>query len=78
MVELCKAVDGTLYIVHVMSDALQSSYESTQFYVGLSEYGAVPAGDVRMARDLCAEEYKREHSALQQLAGSLCEKRIDA
>lgn len=77
-VELCRAVDGTLYLVHVTSDALRASYQSTQFYGAVSEYGVAPAGDVKMARDLCAEEYKKEHCALQNLAGSLREKRVDA
>jgi nucleotide-binding universal stress UspA family protein len=76
--DLCKKLGGKLTIVHVTSDALQAAYASTQFYEVAPEYVSAPLGDVERARDVCAEEYKREHKSLLNLSARLRDGGLDA
>lgn len=70
-IELGRELQGKLYVVHVTSDSLQAAYASTQFYDVASEYIGAPSGDIELARDLCAEEYKREHRALLNISARM-------
>jgi len=72
--ELAKGLGGKLWIIHVTSDETKAMvYESTQFTGFTPEFTSIP-GDVQLARNLCAEEYKREH---QQLLGLSAKARQD-
>ncbi|QHI70214.1 universal stress protein [Tichowtungia aerotolerans] len=77
-IELGKELDGQLYMVHVTSDTLKDAYASTQFYDVASEFAAAPAGDIELARNLCAKEYKREHNALLKISSRMKEEGIRA
>lgn len=75
---LAKALDAKLWILHVASDETQAmAYESTQFSAYAPEFINMP-GDVQLARDLSAEEFKREHGQLLTLSSSLREGGSDA
>ncbi len=76
--ELGKELNGKLYVVHVTSDALQASYVSSQFYDVSPDVISAPLGDVEMARDLCAKEYKREHHALLNISARMRGNGVDA
>jgi nucleotide-binding universal stress UspA family protein len=76
--ELGKALNAQLYIVHVSSDALQSAYESTQFFDYAPEFSGSSYGDVELARDLCAREYKREHQCLLNLSARMRKEGVEA
>ncbi|MBI9020555.1 MAG: universal stress protein [Verrucomicrobia bacterium] len=75
---LGKGLGAKLWIVHVTSTALQAAYESTQLYDFAPEFISAAGGDVELARDLCAEEYKREHQSLLNLSGKMREAGVDA
>lgn len=75
---LAKGLNAKLTIVHVTSDALQAAYASTQFYDFAPEFVSAPAGDIELARELCAEEYKREHESLLKLSAKMREDGVDA
>jgi len=75
---LAKALNAKLWILHVTSDETQAmAYESTQFSAYAPEFINMP-GDVQLARDLSAEEFKREHGELLNMSASLREKGLDA
>ncbi len=75
---LAKALDAKLWILHVTSDETQTmAYESTQFSGYAPEFINMP-GDVQLARDLSAEEFKREHGQLLAMSSSLREGGTDA
>ncbi len=76
--ELVKDLNGKMILVHVTSDALQSSYDATTFYDISSEYVSAPVGDIELARDLCAEEYKREHRSLLGLSAFMRKEGVNA
>jgi nucleotide-binding universal stress UspA family protein len=68
---LAKALDAQLWILHVTSDETQAmAYESTQFTGYASEFVNIP-GDVQLARDIRAEEFKREHTQLLGMSAKL-------
>jgi len=68
---LAKALDAKLWILHVASDGTQAMlYESTQFTGYAPEFINMP-GDVQLARNLSAEEFKHEHSQLLAMSASL-------
>ena len=74
---LAEALASKLWIVHVASDETQAmAYESTQFSAYAPEFINMP-GDVQLARDLSAEEFKREHGQLLAMSSSLREKGLD-
>jgi len=75
---LAKALGSKLWILHVASDETQAMlYESTQFTGYTPEFISMP-GDVQIARDLCAEEIKREHTHLLAISAKLRNDGIDA
>lgn len=76
---LAKALDTKLWIMHVVSDEMQATtYEATtQFSAYAPEFITMP-GDVQLARDLSAEEFKREHQQLLGMSSSLRESGVDA
>jgi nucleotide-binding universal stress UspA family protein len=75
---LAQALDTKLWILHVASDEMQAmAYESTQFSGYAPEFTSMP-GDVQLARDLSAEEFKREHNELLGISSSLRKDGIDA
>jgi nucleotide-binding universal stress UspA family protein len=75
---LAKGLTAKVWIVHVTSDPLQAAYAGADFYGLGSETISPLPGDIEMARDLCADEYKREHQALMALSSTLRQKGIDA
>jgi nucleotide-binding universal stress UspA family protein len=75
---IAKALGGKLWILHVTSDETQAmAYESTQFTGYAPEFVNMP-GDVQLARDLCAEEFKREHAQLLGMSAHLRKEGVDA
>lgn len=75
---LAKAQGAKLWILHAASDETQAmAYEATQFTGYAPEFINMP-GDVQLARDLNAEEFKREHQQLLSMSSSLRESGIDA
>jgi len=75
---LAKGLGAKLWIVHVTSDALQRAYEATQFYGFTPELAGGPDGDVEMARELCAREYKQEHESLLNWSSKMRQEGVDA
>lgn len=76
--KLAKALSAKLWILHVTSDESQAmAYESTQFTGYASEFINMPS-DVQLARDICAEEFKREHSQLLGMSSKLRNEGITA
>ena len=70
---LSKALNTKLWIVHVAPDETQAmAYESTQFSGYAPEFINMP-GDVQLARNLSAEEFKREHGQLLAMSAKLRE-----
>ena len=75
---LAKALNSKLWILHVASDETQAMlYESTQFTGYSPEFVSMP-GDVQIARDLSAEEIKREHTHLLSISAKLRDDGVDA
>jgi nucleotide-binding universal stress UspA family protein len=75
---LAKALNAKLWILHVTSDETQAVvYESTQFSGYSPEFVSMP-GDIQLARDLSAEEIKREHNELLGISAKLREQGIDS
>lgn len=75
---LAAALEAKLWILHVTSDETQAmAYESTQFSGYAPEFINIP-GDVQLARDLSAEEFKREHRQLLEMSAALRDRGIDA
>ena len=75
---LSKALGTKLWILHVTSDETQAMvFESTQFSGYAPEFINMP-GDVQLARDLSAEEFKREHQQLLGMSSSLRKNGVDA
>jgi len=74
---MAKALDAKLWILHATSDETQAmAYESSQFTDYAPEFVNLP-GDVQMARNICADEFKREHSQLLGMSSKLREKGAD-
>jgi len=68
---LAKALDAKLWILHVASDEIQAiAYETMPFSVYAPEFINMP-GDVQLARNLSAEEFKREHQQLLGISATL-------
>lgn len=73
-----KAFQTKLWILHVGSDETQSMvHESTQFMGYAPEFVGMP-GDVQLAREISAEELKREHAQLHAIAARLRADGVDA
>jgi nucleotide-binding universal stress UspA family protein len=74
---LAKALDAKLTIVHVSSDEIQAiAYEFTPFAGYSPDFISMPS-DVQLARDLSAEEFKREHAQLLKISANLRKNGID-
>ncbi len=75
---LAKALDAKLWVLHIASDETQAmAYEASQFAGYTPEFTSMP-GDVQLARDLSAEEFKREHSQLLAMSAKLREEGTQA
>ena len=76
--DLAMALEARLWILHVVSDQTQAAvYEYSQYPGYGSEFINMP-GDVQLARNLSAEEFKREHTQLLHRSADLREKGADA
>jgi len=76
--DLARALEAKLWILHVASDeTMAMAYDASQFSGFAPEYITMP-GDVQLARNLSAEEIKREHGQLQGISSSLRETGVDA
>jgi nucleotide-binding universal stress UspA family protein len=75
---LAKTLNTKLWVLHVTSDEMQAMpYEVTQYSSYSPEFVGIP-GDVQLARDLSAEEIKREHALLLAASARLRNDGIDA
>ena len=75
---LAKALNAKLWVLHVASDESQAiAYEPSQYSSYSPEFAALP-GDVQLARDLSAEEIKREHTHLLAISSKLRNDGLDA
>ena len=75
---LAKTLNAKLWILHVASDEIQAmAYETMPFSVYAPEFINMP-GDVQLARNLSAEEFKREHQQLLSISSSLRKEGADA
>lgn len=75
---LAKDLSAKLWILHVASDESQAAiYETTQYSDYSPDFVSIP-GDVQLARDLSAEELKREHNELLTISSNLRADGIDA
>lgn len=76
--KLAKALNAKLWVLHVASDETQAIvYEATEYSSYSPEFVGL-AGDVQLARDLSAEEIKREHAHLLAISSKLRSAGIDA
>jgi len=75
---LAKALNAKLWVLHVASGEAQAiAYEPIQYPTFSPEFAGLP-GDVQLARDLSAEEIKREHAHLLAISSKLRSDGIDA
>ncbi len=75
---LAKTLNAKLWIVHIASDETNAViYETTQYADYSPDFISTP-GDVQVARDLSAEELKREHDELLSISSGLRNEGIDA
>lgn len=75
--KLATALKAKLWVLHAASDKAQvMAYESTQFLGYAPEFINMP-GEVQLARDLSAEEIKREHQQLLGISSQLRSAGID-
>ena len=73
-----EALDAKLWIVHVASDETQALvYDTTPFTGYESDLVSMP-GDVQLARNISADEMRREHSQLLGMSAALRERGIAA
>lgn len=77
--KLAKSLSAKVWVVHVTSDQLKAAaYEYSTGYTVPNEFVNPPIGDIEMIRELCAEEYKREHQHLLYLSEKLKQAGVDA
>jgi nucleotide-binding universal stress UspA family protein len=70
--KLAKGLSAKAWVIHVTSDQLQTAvYDYSPIGTFSPEFVTPPMGDIEMTRELCAEEYKREHEALLNLSTKL-------
>ena len=75
---LAKALNAKIWVLHVVSDETQAiAYEPTPYSSYSPEFVALP-GDVQLARDVSAEEIKREHTHLLAISSKLRNDGLDA
>ena len=76
--QLAKALDAKLWVLHVCSEKTQAiAFEATSFDAYAPEYNAMP-GDIQLARNINAEEIKREHRELLGISSRLREEGVNA
>jgi nucleotide-binding universal stress UspA family protein len=76
--KLATALDAKLWVLHVASDEAQAmAYESTQFTGYSPEFVNIP-GDVQLARDISADEFRREHAQLLEMSSTLRKNGVNA
>jgi nucleotide-binding universal stress UspA family protein len=74
---LAKALGAKLWLLHVTSDESQAmAYEPVGFSGEMPGMMTMP-GDIQLARDLTAEECKREHAQLLSMSAELRENGVD-
>jgi len=77
--KMAKGMGAKVWMIYVTSDQLQAAaYEYSPGYDFPAGFVSPPIGDIEMARDLCANEYKREHEALLTLSSAMRQKGVDA
>jgi len=77
--KLAKGLGAKVWVIYVTSDQLQTAvYEYSPSYDFPTGFITPPIGDIEMARELCANEYNREHGALLNLSGKLRQSGVDA
>lgn len=70
--KLAKGLSAKAWVIHVKSDQLLATvYDYLPLGNFPPEFVTPPMGDIEMARELCADEYKREHEALLNLSARL-------
>ncbi len=75
--ELARKLSARLWIIHVSTDETASIALATTYTDYAPELTSMP-GDVQLARDLSAEELRREHNELLGLSAALRAKGIEA
>lgn len=73
---LAQELKAKLWILHVSTDETASLALTTSFSDYAPEVASMP-GDVQLARDISAEELKREHNELLSLSTKLRDRKID-
>ena len=78
--ELAQGLDGKLWIIHVTADEKLDfiAEDASQLLDFDPEFISAPVDTVEMARDLCAEEYHREHQAMLKLSAKMNHYGIEA
>lgn len=77
-IKLAKALNAKVWALHVASAETQTFiYDSTQFTHYAPEYSSMP-GDVQLARELSADELKREHAELLAISARLRSEGLEA
>ncbi|MEE9369051.1 MAG: universal stress protein [Pontiella sp.] len=75
---LAKSLEAKLWVLHVTSDETQAmAYEAAQFSSYTPEFIDMP-GDVQLARNISADEIKREHAQLQAISSALRNNGVNA
>ncbi|MDZ8118044.1 universal stress protein [Pontiella agarivorans] len=76
--DLSKKLKAKLWVLHVVGDdATALVYQTSQFSDYAPEVVSLP-GDVQLARDISAEELKREHNELLNISSNLRKNGADA
>ena len=77
--KLAKGLGAKVWVIYVTSDQLQgAAYEYSPGYYSSTGFITQPIGDIEMSRELCANEYNREHAALLNLSAKLRQSGVDA
>jgi nucleotide-binding universal stress UspA family protein len=77
--KLAKGLSAKVWVIHITSDQLHAAaYVYSPGFDFPTGFVTPPIGDIEMARELCATEYKREHEALLNLSGKLRQSGVDA
>lgn len=75
---LAKSLQTKLWILHVASDEASTVvYNTAQYSDYAPDFVSMP-GDVQLAREICAEELKREHHELLSVSSKLRKAGVDA
>jgi nucleotide-binding universal stress UspA family protein len=75
---LAKALRTKLWVLHVMPSEIQAMLLETSPFTDYTDgFGGMP-GDIQLARDLNAEEIKREHTQLLSISARLRNEGVEA